>query len=134
MNRDCNQKLKVMHIISGDLWAGAETMAYNLLRRLREYNGLSLYVILLNEGRLAKELRDSGLKVCVIEESTNTFWQICRKIKPIVHDFHPDIGGRVGVQNKGFFHGIAGRPFPASKNLPLHFCHGRPPGGQLQYI
>lgn len=80
-----------MHIISGDLWAGAETMAYNLLRRLREYNGLSLYVILLNEGRLAKELRASGLKVCVVEESSVSFWQIFRRIKTIVHDFHPDI-------------------------------------------
>lgn len=91
MNYDPNRKLNVMHIISGDLWAGAETMACNLLRRLRENQELSIYVIILNEGRLAKELQDSGLTVSVIEEYSNSFWQILRKIISIVKEFHPDI-------------------------------------------
>lgn len=84
-------KLKVFHFISGDLWAGAETMAYNLLSRLKEYDDLEVSVILLNEGRLAVELRDAGLKVYVVDESQHSFWNIFRKIQVILARNPPDI-------------------------------------------
>jgi len=68
--------LKVCHFISGDLWAGAEVMAYNLLRGLQTYEGLSLSVILFNEGSLAEEIRKLGIKVDVIDESKKSFFNI----------------------------------------------------------
>lgn len=84
-------KLKVLTLVSGDLWAGAETMACNLLRRLKCYDDLELSVILLNRGRLADELLTSGLTVYVLDEGTNSFWEILQKIKKIIGSKPPDI-------------------------------------------
>jgi glycosyltransferase involved in cell wall biosynthesis len=84
-------RLKILHLISGDLWAGAETMAYNLLNRLKDYDDLDIAVILFNEGRLADELRSNGLTVHVIDENLNSLREISRKIRNIVDSNHPDI-------------------------------------------
>lgn len=84
-------KLKVFHFISGDLWAGAETMAFNLLRRLKEYDDLDISVILLNEGRLADEIRCLGLAVHVIDENQHSFLEILQRIYKIASNTAPHI-------------------------------------------
>jgi glycosyltransferase involved in cell wall biosynthesis len=91
MNNSTFSKQKVLHLISGDLWAGAETMAFNLLRRLKDYGDLDLSVILFNEGRLADELRANGLAVHVIDENLHTFWEILRKTLTFIGGAIPDI-------------------------------------------
>ncbi|ABQ26508.1 glycosyltransferase [Geotalea uraniireducens] len=91
MNATAFPKMKVFHFISGDLWAGAETMAFNLLRRLKGYSDLDLSVILLNEGRLADELRNSGLTVHVIDERRYSFWEIVRRIRAILRSSPPQL-------------------------------------------
>lgn len=84
-------KLKILHIISGDLWAGAEVMAFNLLSRFKDYDDLDIFVILLNEGRLADELRACGVAVSVINEHHNSFPKIARRIRNIVKHDHPHL-------------------------------------------
>ncbi|UCD63463.1 MAG: glycosyltransferase family 4 protein [Candidatus Zixiibacteriota bacterium] len=74
MGRD--QKIKVCHIISGDLWAGAEIQAYILLRTLSAEPDLCLSTVVLNEGTLAEKLRESGIEVTVVDESRNGFFRI----------------------------------------------------------
>lgn len=91
MNNTAFPKLKVFHFISGDLWAGAETMAFNLLRRLKGYPDLDLSVILLNEGRLAGNLRNSGLTVHVIDERRYSFWEIVRRSRAILSSSPPQL-------------------------------------------
>lgn len=76
--------LCVCHIISGDLWAGAEAMACHLLRYLQTCAEIHLTVILLNEGRLAVELREAGIKVCVIEEKHHSFFAIAKSILSVL--------------------------------------------------
>lgn len=84
-------RLKTLHFVSGDLWAGAETMVFNLLKRLKDYDDLDTSVILLNDGRLAEELRASGLAVHIIDENRHSFWEILRKIRSIIGSHPPDI-------------------------------------------
>jgi glycosyltransferase involved in cell wall biosynthesis len=91
MTDEAFPKLKVFHFISGDLWAGAEVMAYNLLRHLKEHDDLDISVILLNEGRLAEELRAAGLTVHVIDERQDSFWGVFQKTRNIVNSCLPDI-------------------------------------------
>ncbi|WP_298273267.1 glycosyltransferase [Geobacter sp.] len=91
MKSSIHSRLKVIHFISGDLWAGAETMACNLLRRLKEYDDLDLSVVLLNEGRLAGELRAGGLAVHVIDESLHSFREILRETRRLIGSNTPDI-------------------------------------------
>jgi len=91
MKCSADSKLKVLTLASGDLWAGAEAMACNLLRRLKDYENLDLSVVLLNQGRLADELRSIGIKVDVIDEKLNSFGNIFRKMRNIIGDSPPDI-------------------------------------------
>ena len=83
--------LKIYHIISGDLWAGAEVMAYNLLKSLKAMDGLQVSAILLNEERLASELRDLDIQVHVVDEASYSFLSILKRIKRIVNRNKPNI-------------------------------------------
>lgn len=85
------RRIKIFHLISGDLWAGAEVMASNLLSSLKDFSNLDIQVLLLNEGRLADELRASGLAVYVIDERRHSFWAIFRKARAIIGNYRPDI-------------------------------------------
>lgn len=75
--------MKVCHIISGDLWAGAEAMALYLQKGLKEYKNIDLSAIILNEGRLAKEIRGLSIPVEMVDERKLSFPQIFSKIKKL---------------------------------------------------
>jgi glycosyltransferase involved in cell wall biosynthesis len=63
----------VVHIFSGDLWAGAEVAIFNLLKQLREAPELSLVALALNEGTLAERLRGLGIETYVVPEAALSF-------------------------------------------------------------
>lgn len=81
--------VKVLHIISGDLWAGAEVQAFNLLNALRPH--CDLMVVLMNEGRLARELRAAGIATQVIDESRNSSFKIVLTLRKILKAYRPDV-------------------------------------------
>ncbi|WP_268898662.1 glycosyltransferase [Geomonas propionica] len=83
--------IKVCHIISGDLWAGAEVMACHLLRELVLTEELRLYVLLLNDGRLAAELREAGLSVTVFDESRCSFTKLAGEVRNFLKKDPPDL-------------------------------------------
>ena len=83
--------LRVCHIISGDLWAGAEVMAFHLLRGLKERSGIDLFAIVLNEGKLSQQLENSGIPVFVINEAKLSFREIVWSAGRIVRENAPDI-------------------------------------------
>jgi len=91
MTNTSSRKSRILHLISGDLWAGAEVMAFNLLTSLTTFPDLEIKVILLNEGRLANDLRTCGLTVQIIDEKQHSFWQILQKIRASINDTRPDI-------------------------------------------
>jgi L-malate glycosyltransferase len=84
-------ELSVCHVISGDRWAGAEAQVAALMRSLSRREDLCLSAIVLNEGRLANELRASEVDVCVIPESSNNVLQILRKAKRFARSRRVDI-------------------------------------------
>ena len=59
---------RVLHVFSGDLWAGAEVMIYNLLARLHQDGRAELRAISLNDGILVRKLGEAGVSVEVIPE------------------------------------------------------------------
>jgi L-malate glycosyltransferase len=61
--------MRVCHIASGDVWAGAEAQVATLLSALRAQPGLELSAVLLNRGRLHDELAQLGIPVAVCDES-----------------------------------------------------------------
>ena len=115
--------IRVCHIISGDLWAGAEVMDYYLLKNLKKYNNLELYSIILNDGRLASEIRSIGLPVNIVDETQRSFFQIIRDSKKILKQKSPDI-----IHSHGYKANITA--FLSSRNLDgirlISTQHGMP--------
>src|SRR5690606_28932171 len=84
-----NRRIKVMHIISGDLWAGAEVQAYTLLKFLREE--CDLHVVLMNHGELETRLAALGIPVTVIDESRHNSISILLKLRKLIMSVRPHI-------------------------------------------
>ena len=85
-----------LHIISGDLWAGAEVQVYNTLLAMKESLWVTPICILFNDGMLANKLQDLNIKTMILDEKKYNSFQlliklikICKKLKPdIVHVHH----------------------------------------------
>lgn len=83
--------MRVMVLASGDLWAGAEVLVYQLACGLVEIEKIEFCVVLLNQGRLEEELQNLGITVHIVEESTHSFFALVRAIRTIVTGFSPDV-------------------------------------------
>ena len=76
-----SERIAVCHVASGDRWAGAEVQIATLLKTLVRRGEFELSAILLNEGRLAQEVRNCGIPVAVIPETRRTIFGILREAK-----------------------------------------------------
>jgi L-malate glycosyltransferase len=76
--------LRICHLISGDLWAGAEVMAYNLLKGLSRLKDVDLSAIIFNDGKLATAVRNLGITVDVVEEDKFSFLPAVKATKKII--------------------------------------------------
>jgi glycosyltransferase involved in cell wall biosynthesis len=83
--------MKVCQIISGDLWAGAEVMAYNLLKGLRKRPELDISAFTLNYGKLTDQIQKLDIPVRVIDESRGSFPQILLALREALRRNPPDI-------------------------------------------
>jgi L-malate glycosyltransferase len=66
-------------------------MAFNLLSELSARPDLSLSAVLLNEGRLARELRAAGVSVRVFDECTYSFIDLIGKVREVLKKETPEI-------------------------------------------
>jgi glycosyltransferase involved in cell wall biosynthesis len=82
--------VKVCHIVSGDLWAGAEVVVFQLLKGLAACPDIAPTAIVLNEGRLAEEIRSLGIPIRVIDETKNSFYRILREARNWLRSDPPD--------------------------------------------
>ncbi|MDM7859631.1 glycosyltransferase [Alteromonas sp. ASW11-36] len=77
--------MRIVHIASGDIWAGAEVQIYTLLTALQQQEQHEITAILLNDGELAKNLRAKGIVVEIVDETSHGFlgllWQVRRLLK-----------------------------------------------------
>ncbi len=89
--RSLSTSLKVLHVASGDLWAGAEVQLYTLCRQQQADQGIELYVVLMNEGELARRLREMGAAVKVFDESELSFSKILARFLRYCKDVRPSI-------------------------------------------
>jgi glycosyltransferase involved in cell wall biosynthesis len=78
-----------MHIISGDLWAGAESQAFTLLKHL--HTNVSLHVVIMNDGELFRRLEAVKIPVTLIPEIQLSSAQVLKRLIKIVHTFNPDV-------------------------------------------
>lgn len=83
--------LRVMHIASGDLWAGAEMQIWLLLRELKSADGIEPSAVLLNDGLLAEKLRNANIPVTVLDERHLNAAQIALSLRRLLRDDSIDV-------------------------------------------
>lgn len=76
-----SERLRVLHILSGDLWAGAEVATSHLLCALADRPDTDVAAIVLNEGILEERLREAGVDVDVAAENELGFWGLRRVVR-----------------------------------------------------
>jgi len=89
--KERTDKIKVLLLASGDLWAGAEVMVHQLVLGLVKTDFVDLLVILMNKGRLADELARLGVKVEIVDELGYSFARTIGIIQKLVWDFSPNV-------------------------------------------
>jgi len=121
-----NRPLRVMHIISGDLWAGAESQAFTLLKHLN--SSTTLHVVIMNDGELAHRLRQLHIPITLIPESTLNSLKILAGLIAAIRTFKPDIL-HTHRQKENILGNIANAlaSFPFKKRAPsVRTAHGAP--------
>jgi len=83
--------MRVLHVLSGDLWAGAEAQAFTLLTSLQRVGELHVAAVLMNEGELAERLRTANIEVRVLPESSLSSFQIVLRLRKLISEWRPDI-------------------------------------------
>ncbi|MCF6236509.1 MAG: glycosyltransferase [Gammaproteobacteria bacterium] len=113
----------MIHIASGDLWAGAEVQLYNLAKELDQYSDISLSVILLNHGLLEQNLLEQNISVTVFDETRLNTVQILFKIIKQVYSQKPDL-----IHTHRFKENIIGSiaTLLSLRTLSIRTCHGAP--------
>ena len=83
--------LSIVHIASGDRWAGAEVQLFTLLSTLQQTTDHQLHAILLNDGELAQKLRATGIDTRVIDESQYNSLAILGELIRTLKQLQPDV-------------------------------------------
>jgi L-malate glycosyltransferase len=81
----------IIHIISGDLWAGAEAQVFYTLSKLKEKNKFTFLVVLFNEGILWKKLQYTNIETIVINEKKHNGLIMLLMLTKIIHRLKPVI-------------------------------------------
>jgi glycosyltransferase involved in cell wall biosynthesis len=115
--------MKVLHVISGDLWAGAESQALTLLKSLAGFERLSLAALLMNEGRLAQELRSAGIRVTVLPERELGPVALFNGLRREIRHWAPDIV-HTHREKENVLGSLAGRM--AGARASVRTVHGLP--------
>jgi glycosyltransferase involved in cell wall biosynthesis len=65
--------LSVCHIVSAEMWAGAEAQILTLLSELKAAGEVILSAVVLGEGRLAEKLRAAGVELLCVPNASGRF-------------------------------------------------------------
>lgn len=118
-----NSKLVVTHVVSGDLWAGAEVQVYNLCRALKASEEITPTAVVFNEGILFEKLQELGISVSLADEKKLGALAIARSIATHCKKHHSDV-----VHTHGFKENVLGIFGKDLANVPrsVRTVHGNP--------
>jgi glycosyltransferase involved in cell wall biosynthesis len=84
-------RISVCHLASGDAWGGAEAQLMTLIRALSKRPDVEVYAIVLNDGRLADEIRACGIETKTIPERQTSFPRIVSQAREFLQGKHVNI-------------------------------------------
>ena len=113
--------LRVCHIASGDLWAGAETQVASLLWALNRDPLVEVRAILLNKGVLYQRLMASNVTTEVLDEQVLGSFEITRRLYQFCKDWKPHV-----VHTHRYKENCLGGLAARCANVPVvvHTAHG----------
>lgn len=126
---DGARPLHVVHVISGDLWAGAEVQLYNLACASERDRDLRLSAVLFNEGLLAQRLRERDVQVRVLDESRMSAPALLRETVRCLKEWRADIVHTHRVK-ENVVGSIAARLAGARSLRTVHGHDEHPPGAR----
>ncbi len=85
-----SQQLSVMHVSSGDLWAGAEVQLFNLAQALH-HAGVDVTVVLFNKGTLADKLAALHITVITIDENQLAAQRMLSQLRKTIRIISPNV-------------------------------------------
>jgi glycosyltransferase involved in cell wall biosynthesis len=115
--------MRVLHVASGDLWAGAEVMLHALATAQSRLPQTSVAVLLFNEGKLAQELRSDGVQVFVHPETSLNPLQLFLRTRVTIQAFKPDIVHTHRIKEDVI--GALATFTSRQKAHPVHTVHGK---------
>lgn len=83
--------MDILHIASGDLWAGAEAQVFYSLKEMKEKTLYHVRAILFNEGELYRRLKNESIDVLVSDENKNNSISICFSLLCELNKYSVDI-------------------------------------------
>ena len=108
--------MRICHVMTADLWAGAEVQVATTVSHLARRDDLMLTAVLFNHGRLEDELRRLGIDVTVIDETRHNAFQILRSLTELfrhrqidlvhTHRYKDTVLGMIAARLAGVPHAI----------------------------
>jgi len=80
------KKTDIIHVISGDLWAGAAVQVYQTLSNMGKDVKTTVLAVLFNDGNLNKKLIANGVPTLVIDEKSESAFKIITKLAKIIRN------------------------------------------------
>ena len=115
--------MKVTHIISGDLWAGAEMQVFQTLNALKKNPSTHTECILFNSGILSKKIAGIGIPVYIMDEKKYNTISILKRCRSILKKKSPDL---IHVhRNKEHLVGYFAKLFINKKIPIIRTIHGK---------
>lgn len=118
-----SSRISVCHVISGDLWAGAEVQVHILCSALKAIEDLKVTAVVFNDGALSERLQLLDIPVTVADEKTLNPLAITRTIIRHCKDHDVDV-----VHTHGFKENVFGvlAKWTAGVKASVRTVHGNP--------
>jgi L-malate glycosyltransferase len=83
--------MRILHIISGDLWAGAEVQVFNTLLALHKEKDVNVLCVVFNQDLLFNKLKEHDIDCVIIDEMKCNSFRMLVQLIITVHKFKPTI-------------------------------------------
>jgi glycosyltransferase involved in cell wall biosynthesis len=114
--------LKICHILSADVWAGAEAQALSLIESLHRDGSVHITVVAFNRGIFLSRIREGGIDVHLVDESSRNWLSMLCQIVTILRKGKYDVIHVHGFK-ENFIGGLAAKLCTGARVVRTH--HGR---------
>jgi L-malate glycosyltransferase len=95
--------VKVLQIISGDIWAGAEVQAFNLIKGISKLGSVNQHVLTFNDGVLSDRIQKEGIPLTILDETNRSLMSLFKSILATIRHIRPDV-----IHTHGFKENLIG--------------------------